>query len=348
MNSMIKNDQAIEGLLITDNDSHAIKLAAAVLDKRIMTARQFPRSIARFKAEAIALLQQDIETARAAEYSKPVGDGHVRGPSIRLAEVAVMCWTNIEVEIAEPIVSDRSVTVQAFAWDLERNIRVPGISTTTILRKDGRTRFPQHMIETTILATASKARRNAICAVIPRAYINDLMEAARIVADKHQKPLEQVRVDMIETFAKVYKVSAAQVFKHLGVEGVDDIKAEHIHELRGVFNALKEGEPIDTFFEAEKTAIELAKEKVAARSARSAKNQPLPTNAATEQATVPLAAKPVPDGAAEPMVDFWQKMAAITDGHGLRAYSDALAGNPVLGAAEKQLLWDEITRRVGG
>ena len=346
---MIKTDQAIDGLLITDNDSHAIKLAAAVLDKRIMTARQFPRSIARFKQEAIGLLQQDVETARAAEYSKPVGDGHVRGPSIRLAEVAVMCWTNIEVEIAEPIVSDRSVTVQAFAWDLERNLRVPGIATTTILKKDGKTRFPQHMIETTILATASKARRNAICAVIPRAYINDLMEAARIVADKHQKPLEQVRVDMLETFAKVYKVSATQVFKHLEVKGIEDITADHIHELRGVFNAIKEGEPIDTFFEAEKTAIELAKEKVAVRNAKAKAEPKAMEQVATGAAvTYPLPAGPSPADPSEPMADFWRRMAALTEDHPLRALSDEIEKTPALGKEEKQLLWDEIKRRVGG
>lgn len=343
MNSMIRTEeQPIEGILIAGNDSHAIKLAAAVLDKRIMTARQFPRSIARFKQEAIALLQQDIETARAAEYSKPVGDGSVRGPSIRLAEVAVMCWTNIEVEISDPIVTDRSVTVQAFAWDLERNVRMPGISTTTIVKKDGKTRFPQHMIETTILATASKARRNAICAVIPRAYINDLMDAARAVADKNQKPLEQVRVDMLETFAKVYKVSAAQVFKHLDVAGVEDIKLEHVHELRAVFNAIKEGEPIDTFFAPEKTAIELAKEKVAARNAK-AKTEAGPSSTQS----YPLQASPCPKDASEPMADFWKKMAAITEDQALRAWSDEIAKTPALAAEEKQLLWTEISRRVG-
>jgi hypothetical protein len=51
--------------------NQAIALAAAVLDKRIATARNWPRSVSKFKQEAIALLQEDIETARSAEYSKP-------------------------------------------------------------------------------------------------------------------------------------------------------------------------------------------------------------------------------------------------------------------------------------
>jgi len=244
--------------------SHAVALAAAVLDKRIITARQFPRSIARFKNEAIALLSEDIETARSAEYSKPVGGGSVRGPSVRLTEIACLCWTNVEVEIQEPMISERSVTVQAFAWDLERNIRMPGIATTSILKADG-SRYAPHMVETAVVATAAKARRNAILAVIPRAYVNDLLEAAKAVANKHQKPLEQVRVEMLEFFARTYKVDSEQVFTYLAVKGVADINQEHIEELRAVVAALKEGESPEDYFGKPKSKVDLAKEKAAAR-----------------------------------------------------------------------------------
>jgi hypothetical protein len=74
--------------------STAIQLMAAMVDKRITTARQFPRSVSRFKKEASDLLKEDVETARSAEYAKPVGGGTVKGPSVRLAEVALLCWGN--------------------------------------------------------------------------------------------------------------------------------------------------------------------------------------------------------------------------------------------------------------
>jgi hypothetical protein len=203
-----------------------------------------------------------------AEYSKPVGGGSVRGPSVRLAELAALCWTNIEVVIQEPIVSDSSVTVQAIAWDMEKNITMPGVATTSILNKQGQ-RYPQHLIETTIAATASKARRNAILAVIPRAYVNDLLVAAKAVASKNQKPLEQVRAEMLEFFARSYRVDAAQVFDYLGVDGVDDITLAHVDELRAVVTAIKEGEPVEVFFGKSKSKVDLAKEKLAARKAKS-------------------------------------------------------------------------------
>jgi hypothetical protein len=260
-------DPMFNPMSIGGNASHAVALAAAVLDKRIITARQFPRSIARFKAEASGLLSEDIETARSAEYSKPVGGGSVRGPSVRLTEIACMCWGNIEVEVQEPIINDRSVTVQAFAWDLERNIRLPGIATTSILKADG-TRYAPHMVETAVVSTAAKARRNAILAVIPRAYVNDLLEVARQVANQNQKPLEQVRASMLEYFARNYKVDSQQVFSYLSVSGIEDIRQEHIEELRAVVEALKEGENPEAYFGKAKSKVEQAKEKAAARRAK--------------------------------------------------------------------------------
>jgi hypothetical protein len=264
---LITRDNQVVGTAIvmpTATPDHAIALAAAVLDKRITTARQWPRSVSRFKQEAIALLQDDIETARSAEYRKPVGDGSVTGPSVRLAEIACMCWGNIEVEIGEPVITETSVTVHATAWDLERNVRVPGISSTSIVQKNGK-RYAQHMIENAIMATASKARRNAIQAAIPRAYINDLLEAARKVANSNVKSVEQTRKDMLEHFARTYRVTPEQVFAYLDVEGVDDIGLAHIDELRLVSTALKEGEPIEEYFGPIKTKAEMVKEKIAER-----------------------------------------------------------------------------------
>jgi hypothetical protein len=264
MSSDLITQQQFNPIAIGGNANHAVALAAAVLDKRIITARQYPRSIARFKQETKELLSEDLETARSAEYSKPVGGGKVTGPSIRLAELACMCWTNLEIEVQEPIVSDKSVTVQAFAWDLERNVRVPGIATASIVNKDGQ-RYAQHMIETTVLATASKARRNAITAVIPRAYISDLLDTAKAVASKHEKPIEELRATMIEFYARTYKVDVTQILAYLQVAGVDDIKLDHISELRAVAEALKEGESPEAYFGKAKSKVELAQEKAAAR-----------------------------------------------------------------------------------
>lgn len=250
--------------------SQAIQLAAAVLDKRIATARSFPRSVARFKKEAIALLQEDLETAASAEYAKPVGGGTVKGASVRLAELAAMCWGNLELEVGEPIIGEKNVTVIAKAWDLERNYSAPGMATTSILTKNGH-RYAPHMVETAALATASKARRNAILAVIPKSYITDLLNAAKDVTNKNQPTLEKRRADLLEFFARSYKVQREQIFEFLGVAGIDDITTEHLDEMRAVATAIKEGEPVDAFFATKAASkADAVKEKIAERKAKSA------------------------------------------------------------------------------
>lgn len=220
--------------------SLAIQAMAAMIEKRVSTAKNFPRSIGRFKAEASDLLKNDVETARAAEYAKPVGGGTVKGPSVRLTEIAAMCWGNLECEIFEPVVGESSVSVKASAWDLERNYRQEAIASTPILKKDGG-RYPQHMIDTIAAATASKAKRNAIIAIIPRSYINDLLGVARLVAAGNEKPLAVRRNDMIEFFARTYKVTEEQVCSALSVGGRDDIGEEELGTLRGIATGIKEG-----------------------------------------------------------------------------------------------------------
>jgi hypothetical protein len=275
--------------------SQAIQLAAAVLDKRIATARSFPRSVARFKKEAIGLLQEDLETAASAEYAKPVGNGTVKGASVRLAELAAMCWGNLEIEVSEPIIGEKNVTVMAKAWDLERNYSAPGLATTSILTKNGH-RYAPHMVETAALATASKARRNAILAVIPKSYITDLLNAAKEVTSKNQPTLEKRRSDLIEFFARSYKVQREQIFEFLGVAGIDDITTEHLDEMRAVATAIKEGEPVEAFFTTKAASkADAVKEKIAERKAKSA----APATTKPE----PAATVPPPSAKLEPPKD---------------------------------------------
>jgi hypothetical protein len=254
--------------------SQQIQLAAALLDKRIATARSFPRSITLFKAEASDLLKTDIDTARSAEYAKPVGGGKVTGPSIRLAELVAMCWQNLDITVEEPIVTEKTVSAKAAAWDLQRNLRQEAVVSVSILTKNGG-RYPQHLIETAGMACQAKARRNAILQVIPRAYVNDLLEVAREVTKGKQEPLEVLRGKMIDYFGRSYKVSPEQICETLGVAGVDDIVQKHLDELRLIANGLKEGEPVEAFFEKQNgTKLDTVKDKIKQRRDRSGDGKP--------------------------------------------------------------------------
>ncbi len=307
--TVVDDEDSMLGMMLQQQQASvgtAIQMAAAMLDKRISTARAYPRSITKFKREAAQLLSEDVETARAAEYAKPVGGGVVKGASIRLAELAAMCWGNLDVEVGEPIVGDKSVTVKATAWDLERNYRQEGLASTPIVKKNGE-RFPQHMIETVALSTVSKAKRNAIIAIIPRAYINDLLEVARKVANGNQKPLEQRRADALDFIARSYKVPAEAVYATLNVAGFDDLGEEHLDELRAILTAIKEGSagPDEFFAVKGESKLDALKEKLDARKAKpvaatspataAATGTPSATAPATSAATATATASATPD-----------------------------------------------------
>ncbi len=249
--TIIDDEDSIMGRMVVPEAAvnSAIQLAGVLIDKRVATARNYPRSMAKFKANASTLIREDVEVARAAEYAKPIGGGVARGPSIRLLEIAALCWGNLDDGMVEAIVEDKSVRVTWYAYDLERNNRSEGYSSCSILDKYGH-RYKQHLIETTVLATASKARRNALEKVIPKAFLKDLLKVAKEVADGQREPLDVTRRKTLDFFARSYKVQPDQIFARLGITGEDDITEEHIDDLRAIATSLKDAESkVDEWFE---------------------------------------------------------------------------------------------------
>jgi hypothetical protein len=304
-----------------------IQMMAAMTDQRVNTAKAHPRSVAAFKRDALQLITEDVETAKSAEYAKPVGKGVVRGPSIRLVEIAANCWGNLEIDFGEPVVGDKSVTVTAYAYDLEKNIRQPGIASTSILYKDGG-RYPQHMIETIVNATASKARRNAILAVIPRAYINTLLEAAKKVAAGTQEPFDKRRQKTLAAFATTLKVTPEQVFAFLEITGEADLTEEHLDTLRPIFSGIRDGEAkVEEFFAtASESKLNAVRAKVEERRAAAAPKQvatspPVTPPSTPKQTTTPPSedaddptpakSSPATDAGGEPRPDHQQFRALL-------------------------------------
>lgn len=279
--TIAEDHEGVTGMMRSASQSTQLQTMIAMIDKKIATARAFPRSVARFKEEASELLREDVETARSAKYKKPVGSGYVEGPSVRLAEIAALCWTNIEIKLGDPVVGDKSVSVVATCWDLQKNTTQDGMASASIVGKNGR--YPQHMIDTTIMATAAKARRNAILNIIPRAFINDLLDVAKKVADGNQPPLDKRRKDAIDFFARTYKVTAEMICETLSISGVDDIGDAELDTLTGILTALKEGDPVDSIFKVKvgETASEKVKrtlEQKAAEKKSPAASKPTVTN----------------------------------------------------------------------
>jgi hypothetical protein len=97
------------------------------------------------------------------------------------------------------------------------------------------------MILLTANAATAIARRNATFAVVPRAFINELVAEAMKVAAGEAKTLRDGRTRALAAFAEL-GVSADRVCEKLERAGVEDLDLEDLGLLHGLVNAIKDNE----------------------------------------------------------------------------------------------------------
>jgi len=208
-------------------------------------ARANPRSIALFRQEALSLVTADTETAESCFYSlkRTSADGTSKliiGPSVRLAEIAQSCYQHLWVDTGIISEGQDTLVARATAIDVQRNICISKQVVRRISGKNGR-RYSADMIAVTANAAQSIAARNVIQAVIPRTYINQLLDAARKVAVGDVKTLAERRQRMME-WASKSGIPTYRIFAALGVRGVEDIGLAQLEIATGLKTAINEGE----------------------------------------------------------------------------------------------------------
>jgi hypothetical protein len=219
-------------------------LTRAEVDIQIATARRYPRSITRFRQEAVSLACLDVDVAGTTFYKlrRKNADGSLKlieGPSVRMAEIVGMAWGNLRVQSRIVEVGEKEVVAQGVAMDLERNIAYSAEVRRRITGKDGR-RYGDDMIILTCNAACAIAERNATLKVIPRSYVNQVLAEARKAAAGGAATLADRRKKLL-AFWQGEGVSEAQVFQYLGVAGIEEITLAHIEDLLGLRAAIADG-----------------------------------------------------------------------------------------------------------
>lgn len=210
------------------------------IDMQVATAHKFPRSIKRFRQEALQMVTLNETVAESCIYALPRGGKTIEGPSARFAEVVASAWGNCRA--GARVVSDAGefITAQGVFHDLERNVAITYEVQRRITDKNNR-RFNADMIGVTGNAASSIALRNAILKGVPKAFWDDMYQAARAVVMGDFTTLANRRADALKALV-AYGVAQEQVFAKLGVEGSADITLEHLVTLRGLITAIKEGD----------------------------------------------------------------------------------------------------------
>lgn len=229
-----------------DDISTVTAITKGEVDIQVATARKWPRSVSRFRQEALSLATLDAETAASCIYALPRKDNktgqvkRIKGPSIRLAEILAATYEHIRAE-GRPIGDeDGFVLCRGTAWDVQRNVLIAVETRRKITDRFGR-RYSEDMVNVTTNANTSIALRNAILHVIPKAFWQPIYDAAVKTAVGDQKTLAERRQKAVDHFQKL-GVQPAQIFAKLGVKGMADISLEHLEDLLGLATAIKEGE----------------------------------------------------------------------------------------------------------
>ena len=215
-------------------------ITKAEIDVQIATARQYPRSIKRFRTEMMDMVTLTEKIAEECIYALPRDGKTIEGPSARFAEVAASAWGNCRAGARTVSEENDFVVAQGVFHDLERNVAITYEVKRRIVNKYGK-RFGADMIGVTANAACSIALRNAILKGIPKAFWSEMYDAARKAAIGDVKTLANKRAEMMLYFQKM-GVTPEMIFAVLSVAGVEDIGMDELVTLKGMATAIKEGD----------------------------------------------------------------------------------------------------------
>ena len=216
----------------------------ANVDVQVSTAKQFPRNVTRAIQNSIVMATIDPETAQMMRYALPRGGKPITGPSVHLAKLIVSNWGNVRAEAKVVQITDSQVVSRGTCWDLENNVATAIEVRRNIKSKNGQ-RFSDDMITVVGNAANSIAFRNAVFSVIPKAVTDKVYKAAQecITGDlSDEAKLLQKRTNCLKFFNDEYGITEEEVIKLCGKQTVNQIKADEIALMLGIYQSLKDGD----------------------------------------------------------------------------------------------------------
>ena len=215
----------------------------------IILAKKFPRN--QIEAlDRITTACQRPSLAEQALYSYARGGSEITGPSIRLAEAIAQNWSNLQFGVKELEQRNGESTVQAYAWDMETNVKQEKTFQVKHERYTKKGKYaledPRDIYEMTANQGARRLRA-CILGIIPGdvidAAVSQCEQTLKAKADTSPEALKK----LVEAFGH-YKVTKEQIEKRIQ-RRLDTITAAQLVSLRKIYNSLKDGMsgPMDWF-----------------------------------------------------------------------------------------------------
>ncbi len=233
----------------------------AMIQARWIMAMKRPRSIDVVRQMLIQECKR-VGFAERAIYSVPRGDKHIRGLTIRFAEVAMRCMTNMSAEAVTIFDTDEERLVRVTATDYEsnttwqRDITIKKTMERKFLKKGQqpiRSRVNSwgdavHIVEATDDdvtmkegSAISKTSRTAILRLIPGDLQDEMFRLCdALMSDKARKDPEAKKKEVLDAFA-AFGIMPNQLEEWLA-HPVSQITPAELVELAQLYRALREGE----------------------------------------------------------------------------------------------------------
>lgn len=256
---MSHNDQTVDNEVFTEGQeilSPALggndPQTASEIERMIAMAERRPRKLSVWKNRCLSMITLAPEIAEECFYALPrkernkttgkIENKIITGPSARFAEIIVANWGNCRA-IARVAGEDQTgnfICGQGTFHDVEMNFFCGFEVQRRITTSSGK-KYSADMIQVTGNAAASIAYRNAALKGIPGALWKPLLNAAKSTAVGNITTLTKKRDEIMTTFTKM-GLTQEQIFQIFDIKGKDDIDGEKLIEMKGLENALKNGD----------------------------------------------------------------------------------------------------------
>lgn len=213
----------------------------AEVQARLIVARANPRNPVKAMQDILDACARPT-LANAAVYSYPRGHETVSGPSIRLAECMAQAWGNIDFGIREIDQVQGMSVVQAFAWDVQTNVRrevtfqVPHVRD---LKSGSKKVSGSRDIYEIVANMGSRRLRACILAVIP----GDVAEAAVAECDKTMQTTVDMSPEgmakMVKAFSK-FNVTVEHIEKRTQRK-LGALQPAQVVQLTKIYHSLRDG-----------------------------------------------------------------------------------------------------------
>lgn len=225
--------------------------AIAEVQAAMILARRFPRDPVKAMDNILNACTRPT-LAEGALYSYSRGGSEITGPSIRLAEAMAQAWGNVQFGIRELEQRNGESTVEAFAWDLEANVRqtkVFQVPHSRYSKNAGNTplKDPRDIYEM-IANNGARRLRACILGVIPGDVTEEAVKQCEVTLRSTADTSPEASTKMLKAFQDNFSVTKEQIEKKIQ-RRIESIQPAQVISLRKIYASLKDGmsQPEDWF-----------------------------------------------------------------------------------------------------